>query len=63
MIHALFKKFWDENYAAGGYDVQNVNLCVTRHKKSLHPVQEFIVLHLNSQQQEKVCAIWTPIIL
>jgi hypothetical protein len=47
MIHALFKKFRDENYAAGGYDTQNVNLCVTRNKKFLHPVQEFIVLHWN----------------
>jgi hypothetical protein len=43
----LSKKFRDENYAAGAYDVQNVNLCVTGHKKSLLPVQEFIVLNFN----------------
>ncbi len=46
-VSSLSKKFREENYAAGAYDVQNVNLCVTGHKKSLLPVQEFIVLHFN----------------
>jgi hypothetical protein len=45
-VTTLSKKLRDENYAAGAYDVWNVNMCVTGLKKSLLPAQEFIVLHL-----------------
>ena len=45
--YTLSKKSRAENYAAGVYAVQNVNMSIIGPKKSLLPVQENFVLHFN----------------